>query len=166
MGKLFIKENSANQLHLFTVQDENQNVKYYVTEMKTLLTRRNFLIFDAEKKQLGKISRIRNSFGLYDLPRYQIRVDGWKEIEIKKDMREFKEEYLVKGEELAIKGDSTNKNFSIYQGTKKVASIQKPDLNNKEVWEITIVEESLEKLIICFIIGISIVQQLEYVPVN
>ena len=45
-------------------------------------------------------------------------------------------------------------------------TLQEQDLNNEEVWGITIVEESLEKLIICFIIGISIVQQLEHVPVN
>lgn len=62
--------------------------------------------------------------------------------------------------------DNVSARFKRKEAIEDGKTLQEQDLNNEEVWGITIVEESLEKLIICFIIGISIVQQLEHVPVN
>jgi uncharacterized protein YxjI len=153
MSKLYIKEKVSGDTKDFEVKDELGKSVYHVVETGILPTPKYFKVENGEGEEIGKITRKRFNF----LPRYYVHLKDREEISIIKDMVALKTIYKIEGEGLSIDGDWLSKNFSVCKDEKQVAKISEQKGDDDTDYEIEILDESLEDLIICFIVVITFV---------
>lgn len=157
MKRLFVEAGVES----LVFKDEAGNMKYQLREEKTLSTRQKYILSDSEDQKVGEINKIRNSFGLFNLPQYHIEAAGWSEVVIKKEMQELRENYQIQGEGLSIQGDWWSRNFSVYKGDEKIAVVKEPQPERRKGFEIEEISSSDERLVVCFLAGIHLVYENE-----
>ncbi len=68
-------------------------------------------------------------------------------------MEPFRKVFKINGEGLSIKGEWLSKKFDIYKEDKLIEKVD----DSIDTYELTILEEELEKLVVCFMIGMNMV---------
>ena len=89
----------------------------------------------------------------YNLPRFILKIKGFKKLSLIIDMEPFRKIFKINGEGLFIKGEQLSKTFSIYKDGRLVAEVN----DDRDTYELTIIDEPLEILIVCFMIGMNMV---------
>lgn len=102
---------------------ENGDLLFKLNPLKAIPIRKKFDLLDANDNELGTIKRATNNFGLFDLPRFYLKLPGHKEITVLKDMKQFQTRYEINGEKLSIDGEVTGQSFTIYENKQKIAKI-------------------------------------------
>lgn len=161
MKKFYIEENALDLGKNFSVADEEDKMVYQVTDTLAIPTRKKYLIKDAKDRQIGEISKQRWTFGGFDLPRYYVNVKGWKKLTVMRDIVSFKTEYRIEGEGLSIKGNWLGRNFKILKDGHEVGQVVRKRCHDKDVFEITVLEEQFEGLLICFMVTLDLVLSAE-----
>ena len=119
-----------------------------------LPTRASYSVINANNENIGNIERIRENFGLVNLPQIDIKVNNDK-ITIKKDMKELKEFYEIIGSDFSIVGSWFGPQFTINKNEKVVASVtvEKEEIGRSYFTDI--IDKSSEAQVICILFALS-----------
>ncbi len=167
LDDLLREESDMNQMKLtkvanqFQVTDEKGQLRYYMTTQPTLPTQKKFIIEDKDKQFVGTIKRKRYSLGAYNLPRLYLKVTHWDEISIIKDMKEFRSLYDIQGEGLAIEGHFLGENFTVVRKREVVAKVTVTKLDHNFSFNMFILDEKTEDLMISFMFLVALVYEEE-----
>lgn len=134
--------------------DKNGKEIISFEKSKALPTRECYSVINSNNEKIGKIERIRNNFGLFDLPKIVISVNNDK-ITIRKDIKEFKDIYEITGNGFSILGNLDGPHFNIFKNEKVIASvtIEKEELG-QGYWT-DIIDKSTEEQVICILFALD-----------
>lgn len=153
MKQLYIKQKMFTLSEKFTVTDEFEMPQYYV-EGSFFKIPKEFIVTD----QFGsKIARITKKF-LSFLPKFFVEVSGEDPIALTKEFTFFKARYSIDAKGINVEGNWWDMNFSVYVGGRQVAIIDQRWFSWGDTYEVQILDESLEHLIISLVIAIDCVK--------
>ncbi len=154
MKKLYIKQKVFSIGEKFTVTDEDQKPRYFVTG-SFLKIPKTFRIEDEHGHEVSRITKKVISL----LPKFFVEINGQEAIEISKQLSFFKAKYSISAEDVTVDGNWWDMDFEVSQKGRKVAEINKRWISWGDTYEITILNEALEELIISLVIAIDCVKQ-------
>ncbi|WP_427813200.1 LURP-one-related/scramblase family protein [Enterococcus sp. 22-H-5-01] len=153
MKKLYIKQKVFSIGEKFTVIDEDQRPRYFV-KGSFLKIPKTFRIEDEKGNEVSKITKKVISL----LPKFTVEIDGKDAIEISKHLSVFKAKYAISAEDIKVEGNWWDMDFEVSQKGRKVAEIHKRWISWGDSYEITILNDSLEELIVSLVIAIDCVK--------
>lgn len=153
MEKLIFPFNLLRNEDEYNIKDDGNNVRYHAKETVALPTRQRYTLLDGSEKRIGSVEKMRNNFGLYNLPRYNISTQN-ADILVMKDIKQFHAVYDVEGEDIAINGDWLSRDFTIEKSGNTIAQVHDCMLDNKKGYEVDLLEPAHEELIACFMLAI------------
>nr|WP_278678762.1 hypothetical protein [Clostridium paraputrificum] len=136
------------------VKDEKGKEIISFEKAKALPTRSCYSVINPNHEKIGKIEKSRYNFGLVDLPKIDISINGDK-ITIRKDMQELKEIYEITGSGFSIIGDFTGPHFNISKNEKVIASVTIDKEETDNSYLVDIINKSNENHIICILFALS-----------
>ncbi|MBO0459382.1 LURP-one-related family protein [Enterococcus hulanensis] len=154
MKKLYIKQKVFSIGEKFTVTDEDQKPRYFVTGSFMKIPK-TFRIEDEHDHEVSRITKKVISL----LPKFFVEINGQEAIEISKQLSFFKAKYSISAEDVTVDGNWWDMDFEVSQKGRKVAEINKRWISWGDTYEITILNEALEELIISLVIAIDCVKQ-------
>ncbi|MGX7195925.1 LURP-one-related/scramblase family protein [Enterococcus olivae] len=152
MKKLYIKQKVFSIGEKFTVIDEHERPHYFVEGSFFQIPKR-FSIQDAQGGEIGNITK--KVFSL--LPKFFLEVDG-QEIILEKEFTFFKAKYSISAQGVRVEGNWWDMDFEVYAYGEQVATISKHWFTWGDSYEVTILDEDLERLIISLVIAIDCVK--------
>ncbi|WP_265459681.1 helix-turn-helix domain-containing protein [Enterococcus sp. HY326] len=156
MKEFYVKDQPLNTSRDFEFMDSFGNAIYQVKEVSLLPTPKSYHLYQNQKK-IGEISQRRFNF----LPRFYIKMTGFKQVLIKKDIEAFRTSYQIQGESLSISPGWLTKNFDVMQAGRKVLTVSEGNPLWPNGYRIIILDLALEKLLIGFMAGILLMQNFE-----
>ncbi|KAF1302063.1 LURP-one-related family protein [Enterococcus saccharolyticus] len=150
MKKLYIKQKVFSIGEKFTITDEQERACYYV-EGSFLQIPKRFSIQDAHNREIGSITKKVFSF----LPKFFVEVNGEEMITLEKEFTFFKAKYNISAHGIRVEGDWWDMDFSVYAHGEEVAVISKRWFTWGDTYEVTILDEEMEQLIISLVIAID-----------
>lgn len=153
MKKLYIKQKVFSLSEKFTVTDEHDQPCYFV-EGSFFKIPKHFLIHDKQQREIGKITKKTFTW----LPKFFVEVDGNDRITLKKELSFLKSRYTISAQDIEIQGNWWDMNFAVSAQGEKVAEITKRWFSWGDTYEVTILDESMERLIISLVIAIDCVK--------
>lgn len=153
MKKLYIKQQVFSIGEKFTVMDEDQRPCYFV-KGSFMKIPKTFRIEDEKGNEISLITKKVISL----LPKFFVEMNGKEAIEISKQLSFFKAKYSISAEDISVDGNWWDMDFEVSQKGRKVAEINKRWISWGDTYEITILNEALEELIISLVIAIDCVK--------
>ncbi|GAX47788.1 LURP-one-related/scramblase family protein [Pseudolactococcus reticulitermitis] len=150
----------------FLAQNEEGKISSKMKAIPTIPTREKYIITYETSRTIGEIKRLRNSFGLYDLPRYTLSFDNKKEVTVRKDMEQFHSKYVIDGQYISIKGEFLGDVFSIYIKEKKYVTVRVEKNRNDFTFNLDISDEGMDELLIGFIYILALIYENEHYVVR
>lgn len=154
MKKLYIKQKVFSIGEKFTVMDEQQNPRYYV-EGSFMKIPKTFRVEDEQGREISKITKKTISL----LPKFFVEIDGQEKIEIAKHLTFLKAHYSIEAEGLSVKGNWWDMDFIVEKDGQRIADINKRWVSWGDTYEVTILDETYEHLIISLVIAIDRVKE-------
>lgn len=154
MKKLYIKQKVFSIGDQFTVFDEDERLRYSVKGSFMRLPK-TFSIHNEKGKEVSRVTKKTISL----LPKFFVEMGEKKAIEISKQLSIFKAKYSILAENLTVDGNWWDMDFEVSQKGQKVADINKRWIAWGDTYEITILNEALEELIISLVIAIDCVKE-------
>ena len=153
MSQLYIKEKVLTLRDKYKVIDKEEGTLYTV-EGSFLRIPKAFTIKNAKEKVIGKIEKkliaIRK--------KYVIELKGKDVATITKQVA-VKDKFKIESKDIEIEGDWWNLNFEIHKKGKKVAKISKKVMRFGDTYELNILGESLEPLVIAIVVVIDHIRE-------
>lgn len=149
--KLYLREKALSKSREAFIVDGLGNKEYFIEEVGFLLTPKYYHVKDKEGELFCKISRKR--FQGLNLPRIHLNIKGYEKITLLIDIKYFSKYFNISGENLKIEGEWLSKKFDLLKGEKLIAKVSE----NRDTYEITVLEEEYEKLIVGFMIGLNLI---------
>ena len=137
------------------VKDENEKEIIYFEESKALPTRIRYSIINTDHKKIGYIEKIRNNFGLFDLPQIVISMNDADKIVLKKDIKELKDIYDITGNGISIIGNWGGPSFNIFQKETMLASVEVKKEEIGRTYLVDIIDKSNEEQVICILFALN-----------
>lgn len=153
MRQLYMKQKVFSLSGKFTVKDKEQQDIYYV-EGSFLQIPKTFTIMDPARSEIALITKKVFSF----LPKFFVEVDGREALTIKKEFTFFKPRYTIEAEGIDVQGNWWDMNFDILKHGKVVGTVSKQWLSWGDTYEIQILDEEMEHLIIALVVAIDCVK--------
>lgn len=153
MRQLYIKQKILSLGGSFQVLDESQTPIYFV-EGSFLSIPKEFVITDTSGVEIGKITKKVFSF----MPRFFVEVNGQDVGIIQQQLSFFKSKYTIDSDEIDVQGDWWDMNFDITRRGKTIGSVHQKWLSWGDTYEVTILEEEYEQMIISFVIAMDYVK--------
>lgn len=154
MKKLYIKQKVFSIGEKFTVMDEQQNPHYYV-EGSFMKIPKTFRIEDEQGREISKITKKTISL----LPKFFVEIDGQEMIEISKHLTFLKAHYSIEAEGLSVEGNWWDMDFIVEKDGRRIADINKRWISWGDTYEVTILDETYEHLVISLVIAIDRVKE-------
>jgi len=157
-------------------------MKVFYIKQKLITLRDNFFVYDIDEREVytiqGNLIEVPKKFIIRDeamqeraiitrklktiMPAFQVVVEGQYEFTIKKGLRLFRSRYSVEGEGVEVKGDFWNMEFEITHNGRKIAMVQKEWLSWGDTYQITVLDEAWEIVVITLVVAIDRVKDEEY----
>lgn len=153
MRKLYIKQKVFSIGEKFTVIDEQERPHYYV-EGSFMQIPKHFSIQDSHRREIGSVTK--KVFSL--LPKFYVEVNDYENIVIEKEFTLFKARYNISAQAIRVEGNWWDMDFEVYAYGKQVATINKHWFTWGDSYEVTILDEELERLVISLVIAIDCVK--------
>jgi uncharacterized protein YxjI len=153
MKQLYIKQKMFTLSEKFTVTDEFEMPQYYV-EGSFFKIPKEFIVTDQFGSEIARITKKFLSF----LPKFFVEVSGEDPIVLTKEFTFFKARYSIDAKGINVEGNWWDMNFSVYVGGRQVAIIDQRWFSWGDTYEVQILDESLEHLIISLVIAIDCVK--------
>lgn len=150
MIKLYLKEKIFSAAEKFTVANQAGQPVYYV-EGSLFNAPKSFVLKDSNQQPLAKITKKILAF----LPKFVVEVPDEPKIEIKKEFSLLKPSYSITPQNFQVQGDLFSMNFSVTENKNKIAQIHKKALSWGDTYEITILEQEKELLIVALVVTID-----------
>ena len=129
---------------------------------RTLPTRQKYTITDDTNQTVGEIKRLRNNFGLYDLPRYALSLHKQEVVTVIKEMEQFQSKYVINGAGIAIQGEFLSDAFSVSIKEKSYATVTVEKAQDGFAFHLNINDTSQNELLIGFIYLLALVYEDEH----
>lgn len=153
MRQLYMKQKVFSLSGKFTVKDKEQQDVYYV-EGSFLQIPKTFTILDPARKEIALITKKTFSF----LPKFFVEVDGQEALTIKKEFSLFKARYTIDAASIDVRGNWWDMNFEVLQQGKVIGSVTKKWLSWGDSYEVQVMNEEMEHLIIGLVVAIDCVK--------
>lgn len=153
MRQLYLKQKVFSLSGKFTVKDEEQQDVYYI-EGSFLQIPKTFTVMDPKRSEIALITKKVFSF----LPKFFVEVDGREVLTIKKEFSFFKARYTIDAEGIEVRGNWWDMDFEVLQDGKVVGSVSKRWLTWGDTYEMQILDETMEHLIIAIVVAIDCVK--------
>ncbi|HIY57669.1 MAG TPA: LURP-one-related family protein [Candidatus Tetragenococcus pullicola] len=153
MKKLYIKQKVFSIGEKFTVTDDKQRPCYFV-EGSFFKIPKEFVITAADGEEVSRITR--KVFSL--LPKFFVEINGQEMITLTKELTFFKARYTIDGKGIDVQGNWWDMDFDVYSYGKHVASINKRWVSWGDTYEVTILDENLEGLLLSLVVAIDAVK--------
>lgn len=154
MKKLYMKQKVFSLREKFTIIDEAGHDKYFV-EGSFLKLPKSFTISNNLHEKIGEI--VKTTFSL--LPKFTVEVNDQEILMIKKELSLFKARYTIEGQNIEVQGNWWDMNFQVLQNGELVGAVSKQWISWGDSYEIQVVEESLEEVILSIVVAIDCVKQ-------
>ena len=153
MKRLYIKQKVFSLSGKFTVRDEAERDVYFV-EGSFMQIPKTFSVYDEKNEQIAVITKKTFSF----LPTFYLEVDGREMVTIKKEFSFFKARYQIDAEDVTVEGNVWDMNFQVLRRSEVIGSVSKQWFSWGDSYQVEILEEDLEHLIIGIVIAIDCVK--------
>lgn len=153
MKQLYMKQKMFSLGEKFSVVDKDDEMLYNV-QGSFFKIPKSFSMVDRNEQEIGKVTKELFKF----LPKFVVEVDGKETLQIEKELTFFKSKYRINGENIVVEGDWWDMNFEIYRHSKKIATINQKWFAMTSSYEITILNEADEHLIILLVAAIDFVK--------
>ena len=153
MKTLYMKQKVFSLSGKFTVKDKEEQDVYYI-EGSFLQIPKTFTIMDPARKEIALITKKTFSF----LPKFFVEVDGREELTIKKEFSFFKARYTIDAAGVDVRGNWWDMDFEVLQNGNVVGSVSKRWLTWGDTYEMQILDENMEHLIIALVVAIDCVK--------
>lgn len=153
MKRLYIKQKVFSLSGKFTVRDEAERDVYFV-EGSFMQIPKTFSVYDEKNEQIAVITKKTFSF----LPTFYLEVDGREMVTIKKEFSFFKARYQIDAEDVSVEGNVWDMNFQVLRRGEVIGSVSKQWFSWGDSYQVEILEEELEHLIIGIVIAIDCVK--------
>lgn len=154
MKKLYMKQKVFSLREKFTILDEAGHDKYFV-EGSFLKLPKSFTISNDLHEKIGEI--VKTTFSL--LPKFSVEVNNREVLIIKKELSFFKARYTIEGQSIEVQGNWWDMTFQIMQNGELVGAVSKQWLSWGDSYEIQVIQESLEEVILSIVVAIDCVKQ-------
>jgi len=154
MKQLYMKQKVFSLSGKFTVKDQVEQDVYYI-EGSFLQIPKTFTIMDPARKEIALIKKKVLSF----LPKFFVEVDGREVLTIKKEFSFFKARYTIDAAGVEVRGNWWDMNFEVLRNGKVVGSVSKRWLTWGDTYEMQILDEDMEHLIIALVVAIDCVKE-------
>ena len=156
MKNLYMQQKVFSLKEQFKVFDQQQNLKYYVTG-SFLRIPKQFTMRNAQEREIAKITKQIITL----LPKFTVEIAGQESVVINKHLTFLKARYSINANGLEINGDWWNMNFSINKLGRKIAQVHKKWISWGDTYEIQIIDEQYEELIVAIVTAIDCVKASE-----
>lgn len=156
MNKLYIKQKVFSLGGNFTVKDELEQDKYLI-KGSFLSIPKTFTIKDTSDNEVGTITK--KVFSL--LPKFFVAVNGEEVVTIQKKFSFLKARYQIEGRGIEVHGDWWDKKFEVVSQGEVVGEVNEKWFTWGDTYEVVVIDESLEHIIISLVIAIDFVKQEE-----
>ena len=153
MKQLYMKQKVFSLSGKFTVTDMEQQDVYYI-EGSFLQIPKTFTIMDPARKEIALFTKKVLSL----LPKFFVEVDGREVLTIKKEFSFFKARYTIDAAGVEVRGNWWDMNFEVLQNGDVVGSVSKQWFTWGDSYEMQILDESMEHLIIALVVAIDCVK--------
>lgn len=153
MRQLYMKQKVFSLSGKFTVTDKEQRDVYYV-EGSFLQIPKTFTIMDPTRSEIALITK--KTFSL--LPKFFVEVDGREALTIKKEFTFFKARYTIDAAGVEVRGNWWDMNFDVLHNGTVAGSVSKQWLTWGDTYEVKILDEAMEHLIIALVVAIDCVK--------
>lgn len=150
MGKLFIKEKKFSIRDKYKVFDEKERDKYMI-EGSFIKIPKRFTISNAKGKEVAVIAKKLISLR----PKYTVDINGKEVVTIKKRIAAIGSKYKIEAEDIDIKGDWWDYNFTVRRKGKELGSVRKKLLSWGDSYVIEIEDEKYELMIVAIVVAID-----------
>ncbi len=150
--KLYLKQKVFSWKDKGTVKDENGSDKYYI-EGKVFSIGKQLTVTDSDQNEVAFIKQKVLSL----LPRFFVEMNGEQVAEIVKKISFLKQKYVINGPDWEVEGDFFAHDYCIKDGEKDVASVHKKWMTWGDTFEIDILNEKDEVMILALVLAIDAV---------
>lgn len=156
MRQLYIKQKILSLGEKFSVKDELENEVYFV-EGSFMQIPKRFSIQNTERNEVALITKKPLSF----LPTFIVDVNGQEPIVIKKQFTFLKARYTIDAVDLEVRGSWWDMNFELFQKGVLVGTVSKKWFTWGDSYELAIVNDDMESLLIALVVAIDYVKASE-----
>lgn len=161
MRQLYIRQQVFSIGEKFTVYDQMEQAQYFV-EGSFMQIPKNFTIYNRRNEEIAKITKKVFSW----MPKFYVDIRRNPQIIIEKELTFFKAKYKILAKDITVDGNWWDMDFDIFQRGKPIARISKKWFTWGDTYEVNILDESLEELIISLVIAIDCVKSDESASTN
>lgn len=136
------------------IVNENLEVILQFKKNITIPTRERYDILDSKSQSIGKVEKLRNNFGLVNLPRIVIKTASHK-IELIKEMKAFRESYEIYSKEFSTKGEWNAPEFTILKNAEPTAIIAKMPDTSENQYKITLLNLDDQQEVFAIVFAVS-----------
>lgn len=153
MRQLYIKQKVFTIGEKFTVYDQMEQAQYFV-EGSFMQIPKNFTIYNRRNEEIAKITKKVFSW----MPKFYVDIRNNPQIMIEKELTFFKARYQISAEDITVNGDWWDMEFEICRRGRPIARISQKWFTWGDTYEVNVLDESLEELIISLVIAIDCVK--------
>lgn len=152
MSRYFIKQKVFSWKDRFSIKDEQERDVYFV-EGKLMSVGKKLHLYSIDGNEAVYIEQ---KFWRV-LPEFDLFIGDKQLATIKKEFRFFKNDYSIHGPDWQIEGDFLGHDYSILEQGKVIADVTKRWLSWGDTYEIDIIDEAQEELLLGAVIVIDCV---------
>ncbi|TCI33515.1 MULTISPECIES: LURP-one-related/scramblase family protein [unclassified Exiguobacterium] len=153
MNTLYMKQKVFSLRGRFTIKDADENDMYFV-EGSFMKLPKSFTISDKDGREITTITKKTFSF----LPKFYVDVEGEETMTISKEFTFFKPRYTIDAAGIEIDGDWWDMDFEVTQNGQVIGSVQKKWLSWGDTYEIQVIDETMEDMLISIVVAIDCVK--------
>ena len=153
MRKLYIKQKVFSFTDQFSVYDDQERRQYYV-KGSFMKIPKQFTIYNHHDQEIAVITKKIWSF----LPKFYVDIRHQSQILIEKELTFLKARYHISAKGITVEGDWWDMTFNILHQGKPIAAIAKRWFSWGDTYEVTILDETMEELIISLVIAVDCVK--------
>lgn len=150
MRKLYIKQKVLSMRGRFSVKDAEEQEVYFV-EGSFMQIPKTFSINNNQLEEVAMITKKTFSF----LPTFYVDVKGQETMTIKKQFSFLKARYTIDAAGIEVRGNWWDMNFEVYQNQSLVGSVRKEWFTWGDSYELEIVNDEMEALLVSLVIAID-----------
>lgn len=152
--KLYIKQKIFSIGEKFTVYDEHERPQYHV-QGSFMQIPKSFKILNQREEEIATITKKVFSW----LPKFYVDIRNNPQIIIDKELTFFKAKYHISAEGIEVQGNWWDMDFQVIRHGRVIADINKRWFTFGDTYEVNILDEKYEEMIISLVIAIDCVKE-------
>lgn len=151
--KLYIKQKVFSVGEKFTVYDEHERPQYHV-QGSFMQIPKSFKILNHREEEIAVITKKIFSW----LPKFYVDIRNNPQIVIDKELTFFKAKYHISAKGIEVEGNWWDMDFQVMHQGRLIADINKRWFTFGDTYEVNVLDEKYEEMIISLVIAIDCVK--------